>query len=797
MSFDTTFITNPYNAYGDYDLPRQRTRCRVLVHSHIIDNDLGGKIDCSEDVINCHTSKVIKSVGNATFVLVPRRNYINYIFPNDWVNIYFDPGDGRGFIRTFFGFVDRIERTISVTGEGQKTTRFTVSCSDFTKAFDKTHIYFNPHIADRSDFVGDFAGTKNLAGALLRTKGITAYGSPADIVMNIAHVLLGFGAQFVAPPGYPMHGAYLEASRKVRLKWAKSRFSKGVQEIIGNDTIEAWLKKLKSSKEAASQYLSTLQPEKIAEYIMGIGIPLLTQGSTVLGVNNAIKGSPIAINTEALQAAAVGELLQNPDVKTGLAVEATAASNVPGHLLDIIDFSFVEYEAIDGSIVSTPIWTQQGTLWAIMNSYSNDIINELFCDLRPLSVDHQSVGLARGGYAQEPDEHGFAVDQTNMEPAPVRFVPALIMREYPFSTIDSIDANDVRILTKRVGNVRFGAIFSIEPGKPGRKIKVMYPALNDYVALINPQSEAKKHLDVVVIEPTDIISENVGRGDGDVSNLLELYSDGFMGKHMKFIFQDIQPISNAVSVARHGLRVRTYSTRFARFSSKIQSSLGVDNFGVRSKLARWALMLDHWLQHSIEYLHGSMTTRAFPEIRVGYRLDILKRNESYYVDGVSHSWSYPEAMTTTLTVSRGQRFDPYPVYVKPAVPSNGFFGDRSTFESRLSNVFRQKDPEATTHSAPPEEFEPNTDSNWIDDPDSPSNIWGQNKQGYLIAGADEWTDIVIEMLKNEGEDIENVGDLMRRLGKISPETNWPKIVNALADQKVVEGSSIGKGFKSK
>ena len=62
----------------------------------------------------------------------------------------------------------------------------------------------------------------------------------------------------------------------------------------------------------------------------------------------------------------------------------------------------------------------------------------------------------------------------------------------------------------------------------------------------------------------------------------------------------------------------------------------------------------HVFLHNYEYLSGSMTIRGRPDIRVGYRLDVMERNESYYVESVAHTWAIGTPMTTTLTLTRGQ-----------------------------------------------------------------------------------------------------------------------------------------------
>jgi hypothetical protein len=698
-------------------------------------NDLNGRVDCSKDVISCQTSKSIKGGGGASFTLVPRRNYINYIYPNDWVNIWFNPGDGRGFVRTFFGFIDRIQRDISTNDDGGTSTFFNITCSDFTKAFDATQVYFNPHVADRDDFVGQFAGTKNLAGAQLRTKGITVYGTPADIVLNFTTLLLGFGSQFMVPPKYPVRKAAINASRELRRRWVRDRLPKKVQEAIGDSTIKEWEK---SIKEQAQMLASRWQEEGIKDE-QGNPLPLTWNANRGFDALMALAQSYILAQKELPE-----NTLATADIKTGKAVEAVSVPGTPEHLLDLLDLTFMEYLAIDGSIVSAPIWTQQGTLWSMMNAYSNSIVNELFCDLRPLSKGYTSdTPLIAGGYAREPDEH-------DLDEFGVRFVPAMVMREYPFSTIDSVDYSNIEILNKPVNKVYVGSIFSKEPNKPGRKIYIHAKALHDYIAEINPNEVAIKHLDVAVLSVRDIITESIGRSDHDVVNLIELYSDGFMGKHMKYLMQDIQPIAVPVSVARHGLRVRTYSTRFARFSKKQTKYSGVDNRGTRHKLVRWLTLLDHWYQHNIEYLNGTISTRAFPEIRVGYRLDIRERRESYYVEGVNHSWSYPNAMTSSFTLSRGQRNDPYPIYVKPHL--RGTAGQRD-LSGRLADSFKQRDPTAVLHDmrgvltgeltgqqsddAGVDHIDVDEDRNFTDIPDFHKDTWGSRAEGYLAAGSDE------------------------------------------------------------
>ena len=672
-------INDIYGGEKPDGIPRQRSRCRIVVYSHYTDINKG-EHDLSRDVISCDTSKSIKGGGGANFTLVPRRNYLNLLFPNDYVFILFDPGDGRGWTYSFFGFIDRVNRNVTVDPAGVSTTRYVVTCSDFTKAFDATQIYFNPQIGQRPDMIGQFAGTANLGGVMLRTAGVTMHGSPADIVMSICQCMFGFGAQFMLPPALADKARKtIEANRQKRIEWAQDRLPKTFKDKmipLGDGGYLITALGLQSEINAKAQ-------------------ALVSSG----GFEDTPRGLSKArtfVLTQMYDLPA--DIFNVPEVRAALTIEY-GASIPQTYLIDLIDFRHVEWKSMDGVIMSASITWEQGSLWSIMNAWSNSIIDELFCDLRPMQDEpsatpggKQAKEVWEGGYSRQPDDLGLNTDVENGKPiaAPgVRFSPCLVMREHPFGTIqDYMPPGSVRVLNQHLGKIVIGAIFSRGPNEPGRKV-IQVPAMHEY--LLNDTTQANRHLDVVVISVKDIISENIGRSDHDHFNLLEIYSDITSGtiQHSQQLLRDHMPITSAINIARHGLRVKKLTTKFARFTETGRER--VDNAPTRKVLLRWALLMDHWYQHNIEYLNGTMVTRAFPEIRVGYRLDILERRESYYVESVQQKWTYPNPMTTTLQLSRGQRNDPYPVYVYPSTP--GFKGMRAE-GSRLGDYFFTMNPEA-------------------------------------------------------------------------------------------------------
>ncbi len=132
--------------------------------------------------------------------------------------------------------------------------------------------------------------------------------------------------------------------------------------------------------------------------------------------------------------------------------------------------------------------------------------------------------------------------------------------------------------------------------------------------------------------------------------------------------------------------VKELTVQASTGATRIESRLsGVVPF---RQLARWSLLQDHWYQHNAEYLSGSIEMRGAPEIRVGYRLDLIDRDLSFYIEAVNHSWQFPNDMVTVLQVTRGQPNNPFPLYVPP-VPhkKQGKDGD-----SRLAKFFVVPDP---------------------------------------------------------------------------------------------------------
>ena len=158
-------------------------------------------------------------------------------------------------------------------------------------------------------------------------------------------------------------------------------------------------------------------------------------------------------------------------------------------------------------------------------------------------------------------------------------------------------------------------------------------------------------LDSVTVRAQDVISHQYSRGDGNIINFLEIFANLPGGiEAQRFFFNNFLPIVTPIHVHRFGVRLASHQTKFVQHYSAVGTPFQLHGI----LLTRWAMLLDMWYQHNHEYLSGTMSLRGLPGIRPGYRLDRSDLNLSFYVEGVSHTWTYPGALRTSVTVTRGQ-----------------------------------------------------------------------------------------------------------------------------------------------
>lgn len=574
---------------GPDGIRRYRTRAKVLVSSHNSESI----IDLSNSVINLGSSKTLKSVGSLSMALVGDKNWLNVVFPNDHINVYIDRADGQGWTRLFYGFVDHIEESRQVDSSGMPTTMYSISCSDFQKAFEKTQIYFNPHVAARADFNGGFIGTPNIGGLGLMTRGVRINGSPADLVTNVILLLLGFGTQFILPTS--LNPRLASRIRADRANFILNRLSEDARrQILDAGGYANWLENFRTERGFTSEVSLLTDPDATtASEVQRAEMARFSEAAvTVLG------GPGSGVDTESSRGSRERGIEAYNILNTTL-------TGYPPSLLDVLDiFTFIERKAIDGYSIGTPIWERQDNVLGFINLVSHEVVNELFFDLRPVSIDG---GLTAGAeFSRDLDEIE-GNRGTDSVANGIQYVPAVIMREYPFATIDRLDASDISLTLRTSGGgtspatesattssteasttataspsttaierqvlgvIHFGAIFSNEPNVPGRHV-ITIPNMNpDDQVSGSPDTVGYKHLDVATVYDSEIVATKFTRSDSDHFNVFEFYSDAMLGNDARFFMQDLLPIITPVHIIRHGLRVRSLTTRFGRFGLDVVS----------------------------------------------------------------------------------------------------------------------------------------------------------------------------------------------------------------------------------
>jgi murein DD-endopeptidase MepM/ murein hydrolase activator NlpD len=593
----SAIVANAPNANCDGDgLRRYTTRIKVIAHSH----NHRDPINLSDDIMACQIGKNLKGVGKANLTVVARASYINMIYPNDYINIYFDIDDGQGWTRSFLGLVDRIEEDYTVSADGVPTTLYHIICSDFQKVLTKTNIYFNPNLFRRQDVAGEDFNAFNIGGVVLMTKGILQRGTPADIVLNMILLQLGFGSQWILPSSYPTR--IEDRFRRQRAEYAQGRLladlrpflqpedSERLRAIIRERGLSAFHSDLETeittnlanSTDLASGDLETrtnaiLQAAglsrdqvtdiEISRYAQTEGVGSLAELLADRRLDQEIFGRGIQDSESRIQGA----------IRQFEAAELETQARTITDIMNLTDF--FERRAIDGYAFDVSIWEQQGPLMNILKAVSNEAINELFFDLRPINLtptgelDPNVFLMSGANWDRSSDEiNGNNADLVN-NTSGIRYMPSVIMREYPYSTVTRVDATGVSLTLRsadgtvgNLGKLFFGGVFSNRPNEPGRHL-VSSDILNleERALGLQPADRTYKHIDVAVISENEIRQSRLGRSDQEHFNLFEMFSDDVIGSDARYFMFDFLPIITPIHIMRHGLRTRTASTRFIRY----------------------------------------------------------------------------------------------------------------------------------------------------------------------------------------------------------------------------------------
>ena len=189
------------------------TECTVLVHTHDRGPQAASQqIDLSPFITQVTVNQHIDGGGMATVGLPAVDHIENIIAAGDIINIYFNThrsdanAYNKGRVRTFFGYIASVTKSVSVGGQGEKLTTYTISCKDFSVAVRQTQIYNNEHLSSQGagqkfGVVRADLGT-NLGGVALLSRGFALQGTPRQIILQNLMRFLGFGGQWALPESY-------------------------------------------------------------------------------------------------------------------------------------------------------------------------------------------------------------------------------------------------------------------------------------------------------------------------------------------------------------------------------------------------------------------------------------------------------------------------------------------------------------------------------------------------------------------------------------------------------------------
>ena len=544
-----------------------QTRVKAAVYSH----NASSAINISKDIVTCSMNKTVKGTGTLNITLNASRNFLNLLFPDDLINVYFQHDADTGWIRTFFGYINRIEESYSVAETGVPTTVYTVVCSGWEKAIDKTQIYFNPALNVRPEFSGSDFATLNIAGLAIMNTGIKASGTPADIMLNLLMLHMGFGAQWILPQnaGPKISSAMLRARQEL----VSGILIQAVEETMTGETLAKVRDVITTGELDRAAREPTADPAATPED--GDPSDTVEETATQGDINVAEVERLLQVSTANGGVGGTGTPLRSA---ISLYLNNARSSTTNTTLLDLVNLTdHVERLAIDGYILDASIWEAQGSLLNIIRSKSNEAINELFYDLRPALVSGNQESTSTSfpvdsNWSKELDEFGGNGAGEGTNKIGPRYELAAVMREYPFSTIYKVDASAIpneMSATGHLGIFYLGAIFSHMPNEPGRhtiRIPTIHPAhrINGQTTL---SDMAEKHLDVAVISEKEIRSSRLGRSDADHYNLFEATIPlPLGGEAQRYMMISLLPIVTPIHIMRHGLRVRSFTSDFSLFN---------------------------------------------------------------------------------------------------------------------------------------------------------------------------------------------------------------------------------------
>jgi len=159
----------------------------------------------------------------------------------------------------------------------------------------------------------------------------------------------------------------------------------------------------------------------------------------------------------------------------------------------------------------------------------------------------------------------------------------------------------------------------------------------------------------VPVDADEINREDVSCSDDEVMNWFRVGMEGSAGSAPGVDVAVGVGYLNPLSIKRFGVRryephTAVWGTGEALVSESSDGSIG-------GLLQTYSRLVAEWHYGNESFLSGTMSGRLNAKARPGRRLDYTNQRTgeqfSFYIEGVNHSFSYPQAATTSYTLTRG------------------------------------------------------------------------------------------------------------------------------------------------
>lgn len=319
-------------------------------------------------------------------------------------------------------------------------------------------------------------------------------------------------------------------------------------------------------------------------------------------------------------------------------------------------------------------FAESGSPWSLLTQYQNADVNEMFFDVRDVTPE----ALASIKY-QEDLASNFvdAADAARQKSEKKRVWNNLLALGDP-------NRHTFRFGDDSLGNTIPAGSQEAAFAQPRINIQGVAPASIALVFRQRPYDTGSFFkLPVHYVDEREVVSDEYGVSDHSVLNFFRLSASTLPPQLQEQMFGIVV---NKASIARAGLRRKEIRTLFPFATSQLALDYraGSQNDVAFAQIYEYYVFLcSTWYAFNEHLLEGPISLHFRPDIRVGNRLDLLRRDASgrpyslhFYIQSVRHTFAYdPSGSRTQLTLTRG--IDSRTIPHNPA--ANLYWTDRGRF----------------------------------------------------------------------------------------------------------------------